>query len=85
MPTNTINLDLTAVDLQYVTDNGNSTTNNIELGANAGIILDNSSRLQEGTIDAGTGGNKGIAQICGLGYELKWEAGSLYVMNGKIK
>jgi len=82
MPTNTINLDLTAVDLQYVTDNGNSTTNNIELGANAGIILDNSSRLQEGTIDAGTGGNKGIAQICGLGYELKWEAGSLYVMNG---
>ena len=82
MPTNTINLDLTTVDLQYVTDNGNSTTNNIELGANAGIILDNSSRLQEGTIDAGTGGNKGIAQICGLGYELKWEAGSLYVMNG---
>jgi hypothetical protein len=45
-----------------------------------GILLDNSSRLREGTIDAGTGGNNGIAQICGLGYELKWEAGSLYVM-----
>jgi len=45
-----------------------------------GLIFDNNSRLQEGTIDAGLGGNKGIAQICGLGYELKWEGGVLYVM-----
>jgi hypothetical protein len=44
------------------------------------LIFDNNSRLQEGTIDAGLGGNKGIAQICGLGYELKWEGGVLYVM-----
>jgi hypothetical protein len=36
--------------------------------------------LREGTIDAGTGGVKGIAQICGAGYELKWEAGVQYVM-----
>ena len=76
-------------DLQIVTDNGNTTTNDIILiddaelvfGAGGGILLDNYSRLREGTIDAGTGGNKGIAQICGVGYELKWEAGSLYVMN----
>jgi hypothetical protein len=44
------------------------------------LQLDNFSRLREGTIDAGTGGVKGIAQICGAGYELKWEAGVQYVM-----
>lgn len=76
--------------LQDVTDNGNTTTNNIQLidaaevifGAGGGVLLDNASRLREGTIDAATGGSKGIALICGVGYELKWEAGSQYVMNG---
>jgi hypothetical protein len=76
--------------LQETTDNGNTTTNDIQLidaaevifGAGGGVLLDNASRLREGTIDAGTGGYKGIAQICGVGYELKWEAGSQYVMNG---
>lgn len=76
--------------LQETTDLGNTTTNDIQLidaaevifGAGGGVLLDNSSRLREGTIDAGTGGSKGIAQICGVGYELKWEAGSQYVMNG---
>jgi hypothetical protein len=70
---------ISAVDLQTATDNGNTTTNNIEFGAGSGIILDNGSILREGTTDAGAGG--GIAQICGVGYELKWEAGSQYVMN----
>ena len=76
--------------LQETTDLGNTTTNDIQLidaaevifGAGGGVLLDNSSRLREGTIDANTGGSKGIAQICGVGYELKWEAGSQYVMNG---
>jgi hypothetical protein len=76
--------------LQETTDLGNTTTNDIQLidtaevifGAGGGVLLDNDSRLREGTIDAGTGGSKGIAQICGVGYELKWEAGSQYVMNG---
>jgi hypothetical protein len=76
--------------LQETTDNGNTTTNDIELidaaevkfGTGGGVLLDNGSRLREGTIDANTGGSKGIAQICGVGYELKWEAGSQYVMNG---
>lgn len=76
--------------LQQVTIAGNTTTNDIELVDNASIvfgtaseiILNNNSRLREGTIDAGLGGSKGIAQICGVGYELKWEAGRLYVMNG---
>jgi hypothetical protein len=66
-------------DLQSVTDLGNTTTNNIEL-INSGILLDNYSRLQKGTINAGYGGNNGIAQICGLGYELKWEGGRLFIM-----
>ena len=77
-------------DLQQVTDIGNTTTNDIQFinsaeaifGANGGILLDNGSRLREGTIDAGLGGSKGIAQICAVGYELKWEAGRLYVMDG---
>jgi hypothetical protein len=76
--------------LQETTDLGNTTTNDIEFvgaaeakfGAGGGVLLDNASRLREGTIDAGTGGNNGIALICGVGYELKWEAGSQYVMNG---
>ena len=56
--------------------------NDLIFGAGAGILLNNGSRLREGTIDAGFGGSKGIAQICAVGYELKWEAGRLYVMDG---
>ena len=66
--------------LQDVTDVGNTTDNNIQFGAAAGVYMNNGSRLKEGTIDAGYGGSKGIAQICAVGYELKWEAGRLYVM-----
>lgn len=68
--------------LQQVTDIGNTTTNDVQFGAGKGVLLDNGSRLREGTIDAGFGGTKGIAQICAVGYELKWEAGRLYVMDG---
>ena len=68
--------------LQSVTTIGNTTSNNIEFGSGAGIFLNNGSKLREGSIDAGNGGSKGIAQICSIDYELKWEAGRLYVMNG---
>jgi hypothetical protein len=74
--------DLTIPTLQEVSDSGNTTTNDIQFDSGAGILLDNTSRLREGTIDAGFGGTKGIAQICAVGYELKWEAGRLYVMDG---
>ena len=57
-----------------------SGANDIEFDAAQGLLFDNASRLREGTIDAGLGGLKGIAQICGAGYELKWENGRLYVM-----
>ena len=82
--------DLTGGTLQDVTDLGNTTTNDVQLindaevifGAGGGVLLDNGSRLREGTIDAGFGGSKGISQICAVGYELKWEAGRQYVMDG---
>jgi hypothetical protein len=64
------------------TQNVDLGTNDLIFGAGSGILLDNTSRLREGTIDAGFGGSKGIAQICAVGYELKWEAGRLYVMDG---
>lgn len=66
--------------LQDVTDVGNTTDNDIQFGTGAGVYMSNGSRLKEGTIDAEYGGSKGIAQICAVGYELKWEAGRLYVM-----
>lgn len=42
--------------------------------------FDNGATLKQGTTDAGLGGNKGIALRCSIDYELKWEAGRLYVM-----
>jgi hypothetical protein len=68
------------IDLQSVTDLGNTTTDNIEFTGGVGVLFDNTSTLRKGTIDAGYGGAKGIAQVCAVGYELKWEAGRLYVM-----
>ena len=68
------------IDLQSVTDLGNTTTDNIEFTGAVGVLFDNTSTLRKGTIDAGYGGAKGIAQVCSVGYELKWEAGRLYVM-----
>jgi len=85
------NLDITKIlDLENInavpyigaTANVDLGTNDLIFGAASGILLNNSSRLREGTIDAGFGGSKGIAQICAVGYELKWEAGRLYVMDG---
>jgi hypothetical protein len=77
-----IDINIATPTLDEVTTSGNLTTNEIKFGTGVGILLDNTSRLREGTIDAQTGGSKGIAQICAVGYELKWEAGSLYVMDG---
>jgi len=65
--------------LQAVTDEGNTTDNDISF-TNAGLIFDNGAKLKKGTTDSGLGGAKGVAQICSIDYELKWEAGRLYVM-----
>lgn len=72
-----------SADLASVLANGNTSgANDINFDATQGIYFNNGSRLREGTIDALLGGSKGIAQICAVGYELKWEAGRLYVMDG---
>lgn len=61
---------------------GNTTEGeNISISNGDAIVLDNGSMLKKGTIDAGNGGSKGISQICGVGFEHKWEAGRLYIMN----
>jgi hypothetical protein len=75
-----IDINIATPTLDQVTTSGNSTRTDIEFVNNAGVLLENTSRLREGTIDSGAGG--GIAQICAVGYELKWEAGSQYVMTG---
>lgn len=49
------------------------------MSADAGIFFANGSKISEGIVDAGTGGNKGIALTCAVGYEFKWEAGELYL------
>jgi hypothetical protein len=68
--------------LAQTLDLGNTTGGeNISISNGDAIILDNGSMLKKGTTDAGNGGLGGIAQICGLGYEHKWEAGRLYIMN----
>lgn len=70
-----------SADLATVLGIGNDTgPNNIDVDSGYGIRFFNGSALKDGTVDAGLGGNKGIAQICAAGYELKWEAGRLYVM-----
>lgn len=68
-------------NLSDVLNTGNSSgANDIVFDVSQGLLFDNNSRLREGTIDAELGGLKGIAQICGAGYEMKWEGGVLYVM-----
>ena len=69
-----------ASTLQEVTDLGNTTTNDIEFGAGAGVYFNNGARVTEGTTNSGLGGYGGVALKCSVDYELKWEAGRLYVM-----
>jgi len=54
----------------------------ILISNNDKVLLDNGANLKKGTTDAGLGGSKGIALRCAVDYELKWEAGRLYVMEG---
>jgi len=84
----TIYNNLPIPSLEQVNTVGNTTSLNIvfqnaaeaQFGSGGGILLANSARLREGTTDGLLGGAKGIAQICSNDYELKWEAGRLYVM-----
>lgn len=59
---------------------GNSTGGeNILVNNTDAIELENSSKLSQGIVDAGTGGNKGIALTCAVGFEWKFEAGEAYL------
>jgi hypothetical protein len=66
--------------LQDVLDVSNRTETDINLINNAAVLFENNSKVKEGTTDAGLGGAKGVALICSINYEFKWEAGRLYVM-----
>jgi hypothetical protein len=68
-------------NLNEVLVEGNTTGGeNIFISDGDEISFDNGSRIRKGLTDAGNGGAKGVALVCSLDYELKWEAGRLYVM-----
>jgi nitrogen fixation protein len=65
-----------------LTESNETDGNDIAISDGDKIVLDNGANLKKGTTDAGLGGTKGIALRCAVDYELKWEAGRLYVMGG---
>lgn len=65
-------------NLQSVTDEGNTTTNDINLDGSS-IVLDNLSKLTKGWIDNGADG--GIARECAVNYQDQWENGIQYFIN----
>jgi len=68
-------------NLNQVLVEGNATDGeNIFISNGDEITFDNGSRIRKGLTDAGNGGAKGVALVCSLDYELKWEAGRQYVM-----
>ena len=68
-------------NLNDVLTEGNATDGeNIFISDGDEITFDNGSRIRKGLTDAGNGGAKGVALVCSLDYELKWEAGRQYVM-----
>ena len=50
------------------------------MDSGATIDFVNGSKLKQGTTNQEKGGNNGISFKCSLDYELKWEAGRLYIM-----
>jgi hypothetical protein len=67
--------------LANVLNEGNATVgNDIIISDGDQIQFDNYSRIRKGITDAGNGGAKGVALVCSIDYELKWEAGRLYTM-----
>ena len=68
-------------NLNDVLSEGNATDGeNIFISNGDEITFDNGSRIRKGLTDSGNGGAKGVALVCSLDYELKWEAGRQYVM-----
>jgi hypothetical protein len=90
----TINVteEIIQVNINKVTNTGSQTlaetlafgniTDGTDIAISDGdeITFDNGSRIRKGLTDSGNGGAKGVALVCSLDYELKWEAGRQYVM-----
>ena len=84
--------EIIQVNINKVTNTGNQTlaetlafgniTDGTDIAISDGdeITFDNGSRIRKGLTDSGNGGAKGVALVCSLDYELKWEAGRQYVM-----
>jgi len=53
---------------------------NIDISDGDQIYFDNGSRIRKGITDMSNGGAKGVALVCSIDYELKWEAGRLYIL-----
>jgi hypothetical protein len=67
--------------LSEVLSNDNQTDgNSIFISDGDRIDLSNGASIRKGTTDMGNGGANGIAFVCSVQYELKWEAGRLYVL-----
>lgn len=54
---------------------------NINISDGDQIYFDNGSRIRKGITDMSNGGAKGVALVCSIDYELKWEAGRLYILH----
>jgi hypothetical protein len=65
---------------EVLTENNETDGQDISISDGDQIQFDNYSRIRKGATDAGLGGQKGVALVCSIDYELKWEAGRQYVM-----
>jgi len=72
---NVVEANLITPTLQEVTDEGDTTTNDIVLDGSA-IVVDSLAKLRNGSLDNGYDG--GISQECAAGYEQEWENGVQY-------
>jgi hypothetical protein len=65
---------------EVLTEGNETDGQDISISDGDQIQFDNYARIRKGATDAGNGGAKGVALVCSLDYELKWEAGRLYTM-----
>jgi hypothetical protein len=65
---------------EVLSENNETDGQDISISDGDQIQFDNYSRIRKGATDAGLGGQKGVALVCSIDYELKWEAGRQYVM-----
>lgn len=67
-----LNIDIISGDNPFDQD-----LNTFNFPSFSGVSLSNGSSLSQGSFDNELGGNSGISLVCGVGYELNWQAGHL--------